>query len=197
MRKVDWAAVQYLLSPFSSPFFGVKLLYDYGFWWGWGVHAHPLSLSLPSRAKLQCTLQLSGQNTLSPTSSLPIYVLCGTKHKYRRAKNVRVNILWSRLTWGSGFFVETKSVIVCYSDRYHWLTDPDPAPDPVPGFFCQWPTRCEQKNFFANFLDLLLSCTFTSVSKDRKSKIEEIKVFLNFLLVDRRIRIRMRIQEAL
>ncbi len=30
-------------------------------WWGWGVHAHPLSLHLPSPIKLQCTLQLSGQ----------------------------------------------------------------------------------------------------------------------------------------
>jgi hypothetical protein len=28
---------------------------------GWGVHAHPLLLHLPSPAKLQCTLQLSGQ----------------------------------------------------------------------------------------------------------------------------------------
>ncbi len=30
-------------------------------WWGWGVHAHPVSLHLPSPVKLQCTLQLSGQ----------------------------------------------------------------------------------------------------------------------------------------
>jgi hypothetical protein len=30
-------------------------------WWGWGEHAHPLSLHLPSPVKLQCTLQLSGQ----------------------------------------------------------------------------------------------------------------------------------------
>ncbi len=30
-------------------------------WWGGGVHAHPLSLHLPSPVKLQCTLQLSGQ----------------------------------------------------------------------------------------------------------------------------------------
>jgi hypothetical protein len=30
-------------------------------WWGWVVHAHPLSLHLPSPVKLQCTLQLSGQ----------------------------------------------------------------------------------------------------------------------------------------
>ncbi len=28
---------------------------------GWGVHAHPLLLHLPSPVKLQCTLQLSGQ----------------------------------------------------------------------------------------------------------------------------------------
>ncbi len=31
MRQVFWAAAEHLLSPFSSPFFGVKLLYDYGF----------------------------------------------------------------------------------------------------------------------------------------------------------------------
>ncbi len=33
-------------------------------WWvggGGGVHAHPLSIHLPSLVKLQCTLQLSGQ----------------------------------------------------------------------------------------------------------------------------------------
>jgi hypothetical protein len=30
-------------------------------WCGWGVHAHPLSLYLPSPVELQCTLQLSGQ----------------------------------------------------------------------------------------------------------------------------------------
>ncbi len=30
-------------------------------WWGWGVHAHPILLHLPSPVKLQCTLQLSGQ----------------------------------------------------------------------------------------------------------------------------------------
>ncbi len=30
-------------------------------WWEWGVHAHPLSLHLPSPVKLQCTLHLSGQ----------------------------------------------------------------------------------------------------------------------------------------
>ncbi len=30
-------------------------------WWGWGVHAHPLLLHLPSPVKLQCTLQLNGQ----------------------------------------------------------------------------------------------------------------------------------------
>ncbi len=42
--------------------------------------------------------------------------------------------------------------------------------------------------------------TFTSSSKDKKSyrshKTVEIKIFLNFLLVDGRIRIRTRIQEA-
>ncbi len=32
MRLVDWAVAEHLLSPFSSPFFRVKWLYDYGFW---------------------------------------------------------------------------------------------------------------------------------------------------------------------
>ncbi len=32
MRQVDWAAAQHLLNPFSSPFCGVKWLYDCGFW---------------------------------------------------------------------------------------------------------------------------------------------------------------------
>jgi hypothetical protein len=31
MRQVDKAAAEHLLSPFSSPFLGMKLLYDYGF----------------------------------------------------------------------------------------------------------------------------------------------------------------------
>ncbi len=31
MRQGDWAAAEHLLSPFSSPFFRMKLLYDYGF----------------------------------------------------------------------------------------------------------------------------------------------------------------------
>ncbi len=32
MRQDDKAAAEHLLSPFSSPFFGMKLFYDYGFW---------------------------------------------------------------------------------------------------------------------------------------------------------------------
>ncbi len=45
-------------------------------WWVWGIHAHPPSLYSPSRTKLQCTLQLSGQ--IHSVSSLSIYVLSGT-----------------------------------------------------------------------------------------------------------------------
>jgi hypothetical protein len=55
-------------------------------WWGWGVHAHPLSLYLPSRTKLQCTLQLSGhvQCTHSPYFiSINICTLwCGVMSSY-------------------------------------------------------------------------------------------------------------------
>ncbi len=35
MRQFYWAAAEHLLSPFSSPFFGVKWLYDFGFWSAW------------------------------------------------------------------------------------------------------------------------------------------------------------------
>jgi hypothetical protein len=31
MRQVDLAAAEHLLNPFSSPFFMLKWLYDYGF----------------------------------------------------------------------------------------------------------------------------------------------------------------------
>jgi hypothetical protein len=31
MRQVDWSAAEHLLSPFSSPSFWVKWLYDFGF----------------------------------------------------------------------------------------------------------------------------------------------------------------------
>jgi hypothetical protein len=43
------------------------------------VHAQPLSLYLPSRIKLWCTLQLRGQ-VHSSYSPLPLYVLCGMNH---------------------------------------------------------------------------------------------------------------------
>ncbi len=45
-------------------------------WWGWGVHAHPLSLHLPSPVKLQCTLQLSGQIHWPCFISTNICTLC-------------------------------------------------------------------------------------------------------------------------
>ncbi len=41
-------------------------------WWRWGVHADPLSLYLPSRTKLQCTLQLRGKIN-SPYFISPVY----------------------------------------------------------------------------------------------------------------------------
>jgi hypothetical protein len=43
-------------------------------WWGWRVQALPLSLYLPSPAKLWCTPQLRGQILFSPTiSPLSLY----------------------------------------------------------------------------------------------------------------------------
>jgi hypothetical protein len=44
-------------------------------WRGWGVLAHPFRLYLPSRTKLQCTLQWEGRYT-PPISSLVLYELC-------------------------------------------------------------------------------------------------------------------------
>ncbi len=43
MLHVDCAAAQHLLGPFSSPFFGVKLLYNYGW-----IFAFKTTLSLLS-----------------------------------------------------------------------------------------------------------------------------------------------------
>jgi hypothetical protein len=40
-----------------------------------GVHAHPLSLCLPSCTKLQCTLQLRGQ--IHSPYFISLYVICG------------------------------------------------------------------------------------------------------------------------
>jgi hypothetical protein len=63
-------------------------------------------------------------------------------------------------------------------------------------FFRHWLTRC-QKKFFSK---VFFAYYFTSVFKDKKSKrshdIAEIKVFLNFLLVDGRIRIRTKNNEG-
>ncbi len=46
-------------------------------WWGWGVHAHPLSLYLPSRPKLQYTVRSSWEGRYTPPiSSLFLCTLC-------------------------------------------------------------------------------------------------------------------------
>ncbi len=42
-------------------------------WWGWGVNAHPLLLYLPSRTKLQGTLQLRGKIHSPYFVSTPMY----------------------------------------------------------------------------------------------------------------------------
>ncbi len=42
MRKVEGAGIQHFLSPFSSPIFGVKLIYDYGFSSVWVLPVIPL-----------------------------------------------------------------------------------------------------------------------------------------------------------
>ncbi len=44
-------------------------------WWGWGVHAHPLSLYLPSRTSCRVRSNLEGRYTPS-ISTIPLYVLC-------------------------------------------------------------------------------------------------------------------------
>ncbi len=78
------------------------------------------------------------------------------------------------------------------SDPYLWLTDPDPA------FFVRDLKDAKNKFFFTKFLCLFLfESTFTSFNKDNKSershKTIEIKIFLHFLLVNGRIRNRIRI----
>jgi hypothetical protein len=44
-------------------------------WWRWGEHTHPLSVYLPSRTKLWCTLQLKGQIHSPNFHSIPIFTL--------------------------------------------------------------------------------------------------------------------------
>ncbi len=55
MQQVEGAGVQHLHSPFSSPFFGVELFYDYGFSSVWVLPVIPLFLTntvVPVRACL-------------------------------------------------------------------------------------------------------------------------------------------------
>ncbi len=65
-------------------------------WWGWGVHAHPLSLHLPSPVKLQCTLQLSGKiHWPCFISCKDIYSVVSAKEYSCTANEYRnPNILW-------------------------------------------------------------------------------------------------------
>jgi hypothetical protein len=69
--------------------------------------------------------------------------------------------------------------------------DPDPYADPDPSIFIidlqdADKNKLKKNSFFCIFL---FEGTFTSFFKDKKSKRVEIKVFLIFLLKDRRIRI--------
>jgi hypothetical protein len=74
-------------------------------------------------------------------------------------------------------------------DPHHWLTYPDPDPDPA-FFVSGWQIPKKKRSFCL----LVFEGKFTSVFIDKKSgrthKIVEIKVFLTFLLVDGRIQIR-------
>jgi hypothetical protein len=55
-----------------------------------GMHAHPLSLHLPSRTKLQYTLQLSGYRYTDPISSLHyIYSVVEALAKWRTQSSLR------------------------------------------------------------------------------------------------------------
>ncbi len=53
-------------------------------WWGWGVHALPLSLYLPSLTKLWCTLELRGPIHSPYFSSTPICTQCFSWWALRR-----------------------------------------------------------------------------------------------------------------
>jgi hypothetical protein len=65
MRQVPLAPAEHLLSHFSCPFFGVKLLYDYGFWrFCDGSHAtpsrSPIHAQLPPIAAAQPPCMVDG-----------------------------------------------------------------------------------------------------------------------------------------
>jgi hypothetical protein len=47
---------------------------------GYGVHAHPLLLYLPSHAKVQCTIQLRGQMHFPYFISTPMYSVVWTSY---------------------------------------------------------------------------------------------------------------------
>ncbi len=79
-------------------------------------------------------------------------------------------------------------------DPYRWLTDPAQDPDPV--FFRQWLTRCQQKinissKFFAPFI-FEHQCTLKSKNFFYKNSTGSNQGFSYFLLINRRIRIRIR-----
>ncbi len=55
---------------------------------GVGVHAHPLSLYLPSRTKLRCTLQLRGQIHSPCFISIPMYSVALPDSQTMRGSNL-------------------------------------------------------------------------------------------------------------
>ncbi len=81
-------------------------------WWGWGVHAHPLSLYLPSPVQ-SCRLRSSwdGRST-PPISPLPIYVLCDCHHNEHRLCRPPFVDVYNELPWWLRDFQSGGSALV-------------------------------------------------------------------------------------
>jgi hypothetical protein len=81
-------------------------------WWGWGVHAHPLLLHLPSSVKLQCTLQLSGQIHWPCFNSTNICTLWSKPQRPQARRPALIAVLLS-LAGGEGPGPRERGVMVC------------------------------------------------------------------------------------
>ncbi len=85
MRQADWAAAEHLLSPFSSPFFGVKLLHDYGFR---RLYHHP-SPSDRSHGRSCCRSSSVAATVGAPhcKDNIPKF-----RNKYSQKRNIGVSV---------------------------------------------------------------------------------------------------------
>ncbi len=89
-------------------------------WWGWGVHALPLSLYLLSRVVVYTPAERADSTPISP---LPLYVLCGAD---QQASTTGVYILYmsKEPKWGLLFAVGSSEfgfLSAVYSAEYGFL----------------------------------------------------------------------------